>query len=101
MKENQGFEAAAEDTARMIDFVVASLGSDMDILQMQLKEMASSQEKLHRVRPEHWSVMSRALLLALESSLKERFDDDCKMGWAAVFDSVADMLKCSIKQYDV
>jgi hemoglobin-like flavoprotein len=98
MKESREFQEVAEDTARMIDFVVASLGSDMDILQMQLTELASSQENLRRVRSEHWSVMSRALLLALESTLQERFDDDCKLGWAAVFDSVADMLKCSIKQ---
>lgn len=89
MFESKEFVSAAKECASTIDFVVTSVGPDMDILFAQLCEMATETQNFYKVRPEHWTVLGQSLIDAMEKSLDTEFDDEARDAWVQVFDHIS------------
>lgn len=83
------FQEYACECASTIDFIVGSLGPDMDMLLQQLMEMGTDSGLFVKMRPEHWRVLEQALLAALEAILGDRFDDKARASWKRIFDSIS------------
>mmetsp|Transcript_2891 Transcript_2891/g.6156 ORF Transcript_2891/g.6156 Transcript_2891/m.6156 type:complete len:161 (+) Transcript_2891:79-561(+) len=89
LENDTQFKAVAAETAYMVDFIVSSLGTDMDIVKMQLEETFAAHENFKRVRPEHWTLMGKAMLEALGETLGDRFNSNMADCWAHACDSVS------------
>jgi hypothetical protein len=83
------FKCAARECSSTLDFIVSSLGPDLDVLFAQLLEMGTGSPGFHQLRPEHWGVFRQALLFALEKRLGDRFDDEQRKAWHKVFDHIS------------
>mmetsp|Transcript_19381 Transcript_19381/g.25006 ORF Transcript_19381/g.25006 Transcript_19381/m.25006 type:complete len:158 (-) Transcript_19381:10-483(-) len=92
MYESQAFKEAARESASVVDFIVNSMSGDLDMVQMQLTEIADEHKGFGGVRREHWVILGKALLAALEESLEKSFDEDTKHCWASAFDTVSTMM---------
>jgi len=92
MYESPKFLEAANEAAFVLDFVVNSAGADMDIVKMQLMEIAEQHKGFEGIRPEHWVILGKALIGALEETLGKDLDDNAKHCWASAFDTVSTMM---------
>lgn len=87
------FREMATETASLIDFIVSSLGADMEIVKMQLSETFESHENFARVRPEHWNLVGQAVLEALQETLGEaKWDTQTADCWATTCDYLSSMI---------
>jgi hypothetical protein len=83
------FKASACECASTLDFIVSSLGPDMDMLFSQLMEMGHEAGLFSKIRPEHWRVLEQSLLSALEDTLGDKFDNNTRASWERVFDAIS------------
>jgi hemoglobin-like flavoprotein len=89
MYDTPAYRETAQEFAFTIDFVVMSLGSDMDMVFTQLLEISQQHAHFQRVRPEHWQILGRALMGALDKTLGGRMNDATRDCWASAFDTVS------------
>ena len=87
--QSDEFKACACECASTLDFIVSSLGPDMDMLFAQLMEMGHDAGLFTKIRPEHWRLLEQSLISALEQSLGDRFDSNTRTSWERVFDAVS------------
>lgn len=94
MFDSPAFKDAAREFAFTLDFIVASIGTDTDMIFAQLMEIVDQHPNAKRVRPEHWKLMGQALMHGLEKTLGDNFDDETQSCWASAFDTIsAGMIK--------
>ncbi|GKY90912.1 hypothetical protein MPSEU_000065200 [Mayamaea pseudoterrestris] len=89
MYESPQFKASARECASTLDFIVCSLGPDMDMLFSQLMEMGNEAGLFAKIRPEHWRVLEQSMMSALEQTLGDKFDANTRASWERVFDAVS------------
>ena len=92
MYSTSAFQETCDESASVLDFVITSLGADMDIVKMQLMEIAEQHKGFENIRPEHWIILGKALIEALEETLGDKFEASTKSCWASAFDSVSTMM---------
>lgn len=93
MYASDEFKRSARECSNTLDFVVTSIGPDMDVLFGQLIDMVTSSDLFGRLRPEHWNVFRESLLFSLKDTLGDRFDDKARASWEKVFDSISAAMK--------
>ena len=71
----------------MIEICVDSLGR-LDDLRPQLRDLGRRHAG-YGTRPEHYPVVSKALLWSLGQALEYRFDAPAKQAWAALLDKIS------------
>lgn len=98
MKESPLYSQTAQETVKMLDFMVASLGTDNDLIHFQINDIISEHKSVRRIRPEHWTVLSRALASALQATLGDKFDRQCRESWDYAFDSISEMMMETMKR---
>ena len=94
MKSSAAFADASCQAAQTLDALVACLGTaDMDLLKCQLTELARQYgSQLKRVRPEHWKLVSSAIVSALEETLPARMmDNEGRESWETAVESLSAM----------
>lgn len=89
MFQSKEFRESARECSSTLDFIVTSLGPDMDMLFTQLVEMGHDSGLFGKIRPEHWTLLEQSLMSALESTLGERFDENTKASWERVFGAIS------------
>jgi hypothetical protein len=87
--QSKEFRESARECSSTLDFIVTSLGPDMDMLFTQLVEMGHDSGLFGKIRPEHWTLLEQSLMSALESTLGERFDENTKASWERVFGAIS------------
>lgn len=100
MKTSAQFQESAIGVGHKIDFLVGALGTDVELIDCEMAEMTRKYgDKVKRVRPEHWKLMSAALVSTLEETLGEaRFDKECRESWETAFDALSEKARKQVKQ---
>lgn len=98
MKESKSYKECMSETVQILDFIVDSLGTDIDLLQFQLNDIITERKSMKRVRPEHWGIMGKALLSTLKEKLGDKFDRECRESWDYAFDSISEMMIDAMKR---
>src|SRR3569832_2526068 len=83
------FQDCSKECLSTLDFVVTSIGPDMDILFTHLMDIATSCECFGKLRPEHWTVIGQVLISSLEDTLGSRFDETARDSWTQVYESIS------------
>lgn len=94
MRECPEFAQTAQQAARTLDLIVSALeNNDRDLLECQLQELVREHPKVARVRPEHWDLISKALLETLAETLASmgQWDNQIKESWEEASVALAEL----------
>lgn len=89
MYDTKEFKDTAKQCASTLDFIVMSLGPDLDLLYNELINMAVDNGLSKKLRPEHWKTMRESLMFALEQSLGSGWVGTTKAAWEEVYDTIS------------
>jgi len=78
----------SKECVSTLDFVVTSIGPDMDILFTQLLEIVQSSDCFAKLRPEHWDMAGQVIITSLEATLGSKFDKVSRDSWMHVYNSI-------------
>jgi nitric oxide dioxygenase len=76
-------EAQAQKLISLITFAVNKLNTIEDIVN-DVKSLGKRHKK-YNVKAEHYAIVAEALLWTLEKALQEKWNDEMKEAWVAVY----------------
>jgi hypothetical protein len=91
--ETEEFKSSARDSASTLDFIVGSLGPDIDLLYTELIDMGNRSGAMSKIRPEHWNLLRTSLFSALETALGDAvFSEKVRQCWTEVFEAITNAM---------
>jgi len=97
MIETKDFAEGCRNVSSTLDFVVASLGPDMDMLVGQIIEIGTENGTFARARPEHLRIVKESIMSALDNALGEQLDEPVRGCWVTVIERISEALRPVLK----
>ena len=76
-------EAQAQKLVSLLAFAIQKLDNIGEIVNDV--KLLGKRHKKYNVRPEHYAIVAQALLWTLEKALQEKWNDEIKDAWVAVY----------------
>ena len=94
MKSSAAFDQASVISAETLDALVACLGTaDAELLTSQLQGLVQQyRAKLVRVRPEHWKLITTAVVNALEETTSSDWNAESRQSWETAIASLVEQV---------
>eukprot|EP00523_Entomoneis_sp_CCMP467_P017105 CAMPEP_0168786768 /NCGR_PEP_ID=MMETSP0725-20121227/11448_1 /TAXON_ID=265536 /ORGANISM="Amphiprora sp., Strain CCMP467" /LENGTH=154 /DNA_ID=CAMNT_0008836939 /DNA_START=18 /DNA_END=482 /DNA_ORIENTATION=+ len=88
---NAHMEIHAKAFPRLIDSIIQMLGPDVEFVEEILGQVGDRHRAMN-VNPSFFPFMGKALLVALEDSLRRKLTDEEREAWEEVYDEIANVI---------